>query len=224
VTDYVISVDLGQAGDFSALSVLHRKWRRYETEVNRWPLYHEIPLMERWALHTAYPVIVEAIEKIYHFVETKSEMGVRLVVDQGGPGRPVIDLLRQRKLRPVGVTITAGLTVGVKTDGELTCPKRDICAALVVAAQSGDLKVASGLELASEFEKEVEAFGYTINRKTGNMGYESIVNEVHDDLVVSAAMGLWYSTAMLSKAFPITDPMYVEGSDLDYNPLRRQRA
>jgi hypothetical protein len=131
----------------------------------------------------------------------------------------VIDMLKAKKLKVTGVTITGGDMPHDRTDGTLTCPKRDICSALVVAAQSGAVKVAKGLECAEEFEKEVGAFGYNIRRQSGKMGYESIVDEVHDDLVVAAALGLWYSTQKLPKGFPGAAGRGATVEDNDYNPL-----
>lgn len=225
MTDYIIGVDLGQSADYSALGVLRRCWRKNDMydvvnqNVAMWKLYHEVPMLVRWPLGTPYPQIVEDIEREYHYVESVSEMGVKLVVDQGGPGRPVMDMLRERNLHPIGVTITAALNVNVKNDSELTCPKRDICSALVVAAQSGDIKIAADLDLANELQREIESFGYTINRKTGQMTYESIVDEVHDDLVLAVAMGLWYSTIRLPRTFPFTG---AEAPDEPYRPLKKR--
>lgn len=204
--DYVVSVDLGQSMDYSALTVLHRCWwRKGEKPLpDTARLWHAVEMLIRWPLGTPYPKIVQNIVETVHYVQTVSQngdRGVALVVDQGGPGRPVIDLLKREGVRPIGITITSGETVSQRPDNSMTCPKRDICSALIVAAQSGDVKVASKLELAPELEKEIASFGYTVKRKSREIGYEALVDEVHDDLVVSAAMGLWYSTTILPRTF-----------------------
>lgn len=225
--DYIVSVDLGQSMDYSALTVLHRCWWRkgQRADPTTAKLWHAIEMLLRWPLGTPYPQIIDNIVEAYHYVQTVSanrDQGVALVVDQGGPGRPVIDLLRQRRVRPIGVTITGGETVVQRPDNSLSCPKRDICSALVVAAQSGDVKVAAKLDLAAEFEKEVSSFGYVVKRKSGKVGYEALAEEIHDDLVVSAALGLWYSTTMLPKAFIPAGGGGATVEENDYNPLAKE--
>lgn len=218
--DYIIALDVGQAQDYSAMVVLHRVWWRkgQNPRVDAPRLWHEIPTIIRWPLGTIYPRIVEDVYETFRlFEETMAAWGTALVVDAGGPGRPVIDLLRAKGLRPIGVTITGGNLPHEREDGSLTVPKRDMCTALVVAAQSGEIAVAKGLPEAKEFQKEVAAFGYTVNKKTGSMSYESIVAETHDDMVAAAALGLWYSTTRLPKGFPNKDDGEVR--DTDYRPL-----
>ena len=219
--DYIVSVDLGQSQDYSAMAVLRRQWWRTgeRPDPSTAKLWHEIPQLIRWPLDTPYPKIIQNIVEAVRYIESVAKFGVALVVDQGGPGRPVIDLLKKAKVRPIGITIIAGDHVTIRPDESMTCPKRDICAALVVAAQSGDLKVSNKLPLADDFETEVKAFGYTINRRTAKMGYESIVAKVNDDLVVSAAMGLWYSTQILSTAFVSETGRQTADDYHDYDPL-----
>jgi hypothetical protein len=216
VKDYIIALDLGQAQDFSAMVVLNRVWWRKGENPRKDPprLWHTIPTIVRWPLTTIYPRIVEDVYETYRlFEDTMAQWGVALVVDAGGPGKPVIDLLRAKGLKPIGVTITAGNLAHEREDGSLTVPKRDMCTALVVAAQSGQIGVAKDLPLAKDFHKEVASFGYTVNKKTGNMSYESIVSEVHDDMVAAAGLGLWYSTTRLPKSFPQSGGGTIEDTD-----------
>ena len=218
--DYIVSVDLGQSQDYSALSVLRRRWWRagQKPDLQTAKLWPEIPQLLRWPLGTPYPVIAQGIIETVRFVESVAQFGVSLVVDQGGPGRPVIDFLRKAKVRPIGVSITSGDSISVRPDESMTCPKKDICSSLVLAAQTGDLKVARNLTLASEFETEIKSFGYTVNRKTAKMTYESIVAQVHDDLVIAVALGLWYSTSVLSTAF-MTGTRADKDYYAEYSPL-----
>ena len=215
MVDYILSIDLGQATDPAAAAVLHRCWwRPGERPIPETAkLWHEVPLLHTWPLGTPYPQIVDDISQQYAYLwREHQQMGVRLIVDQGGPGRPVIDELRRKQLpdgsrmRPMGITLTGGESPRLREEQDgtqsLTVPKRDICSALVVAMHSGDVKVAPELGLTAEYEKQLGAFGYRINRDTGTQTYESQQAQVHDDLVVAVAMGLWYSTLVLSRRFP----------------------
>ena len=220
MTDYVIGLDLGQAQDPAAMAVLHRVWWRkgQRPNVDVAQLWHEIPTLISWPLGTPYPRIVQDVIETYGlFSNTYARWGVKLVVDAGGPGRPVIDLLKGKRMFPIGVTITGGESEHIHPDGTLSVPKRDICAALVVAAQSGDVKVPPQ-EWADEFEKQISTFGYVVTPKKQQMGYESMDNQVHDDLVLAAALALWYSTMKLPKAFP-GQQRGAEIGDTDYNPI-----
>jgi hypothetical protein len=229
--DYIIGVDLGQSQDYSALTVLRRQWWRpgEKPTPEKASLWHEIPMLVRWELGTEYPRIVQNIVEIYKQVWSRSKFNEppALVVDQGGPGRPVMDLLRKVKLppdgsrmMPVGVMLTGGASVSERTD-DMSVPQRDVCSALVVAAQSGDLKVASSLELADEFEKELQAFGYDIKRKSGKLRYEA-QGTAHDDLVLSASLALWYSTNKLPHNFFAVRPRQSREYD-QYNPMAREK-
>ena len=217
MVDYILSVDLGQADDPAAAAVLHRCWWRAGERPmpDNAKLWHEVPVLHAWKLGTPYPLIVDEIaEQFAMLLRDHSHMGVALVVDQGGPGRPVIDELRRKRLadgtrlRPIGISITGGDVHRLREEQDgnlsLTCPKRDICSALVLAMHTGDVKLAQVPE-AAEYEKQLGAFGYKVNRRTGNTSYESQESAVHDDLVVAVAMGLWYSTAVLSRSFPSTE-------------------
>lgn len=202
--DYVIGLDLGQANDYSAMVVMRRVFWRKGQSPGKDPakLWHQIVTVVRWPLLTVYPKIVEDVYEAYKLFEgTIAEMGVALVVDAGGPGRPVIDVLREKGLKPIGVSITAGNLAHEREDGSLTAPKRDICTALLVAAQCGDVQVAPKVPDAQEFRNQIGAFGYKVKPASGDLSYESVMTEVHDDIVVAAAIALWYSTVRLSKSY-----------------------
>jgi hypothetical protein len=227
MTNYIISVDLGQANDFSALSVIRRVWtfpQRKEGEAYD-PRYselrHEIPLLVEWPLETPYPEIEERIETIYRTVYEEPDADrVALIVDRGGPGRPVIDHLRKRELHPIGITVTGGDFVGERGD-DFTVPKKDIVSSLIFEAQSGRIKIDKLLELAARLQEQIDGFGYKINRNTGNTSYESLQEKIHDDLVVTVAAGLWYSRTKLPQR--LTGAVEKDTDDYAlYNPLKRE--
>lgn len=203
--DYVMSVDLGQAADYSAVAVAHRCW--WKPDEQPYPenarLWHEVPVLHQWELGTPYIQIADEIAEMHEFfLRRYVQLGLALVVDQTGVGRPVFEMLRERWLRPFGVTITDGSDVREKDDNQVTVPKRDICSALVVAAQSGEYRIGQDNPFRAEHERQIEAFGYKVNRRTQHVGYESQEHSVHDDLILAEALGLWYSTKRLSRSPP----------------------
>jgi hypothetical protein len=99
-----VGLDLGQARDHTALAVLEQAGERYN-----------LRRLERLPLHTSYPSVVEHVRGL---VSRPQLRGCNLVVDQGGVGRPVVDLLRQEALpcdlndrARISCTISAGGTV-----------------------------------------------------------------------------------------------------------------
>ena len=83
--------------------------------------------IERFEIGTDYVAIVDRIVTLFknpHF-----QRNCKLVVDQTGVGRPVMDIMKEKKLKPVGITITGGHDVVNAIDG-YRVPKKDIVTAL----------------------------------------------------------------------------------------------
>ncbi|HKO19921.1 MAG TPA: hypothetical protein VJU82_13640 [Acidobacteriaceae bacterium] len=117
---------------------------------------------------------------------------VRLVIDQTGVGRPVVDLFRRAGLNPMGVTITAG-------DGETRTPEGDyrvakllLVSRLLAALHEGSLRIAKGLAEARTLAFELQDFRATV-MQSGYTRFGSREGQ-HDDLVLAVAMGAWYAT------------------------------
>ena len=80
-----------------------------------------------------------------------------LVVDAGGPGRPVVDAVRAAGLKPIAVSITGGKR-SRRASGQVTVPKPELVRGLVTAFKNGRLKIAKGLPLAGALVGELRAF------------------------------------------------------------------
>ena len=176
---YFIGLDLGQAQDYTAITVIEQKK----------PAFH-VRHIERPRLGTPYPVIVERVKALMETPQLKRKAA--LVVDKTGVGAPVVDLFRKVGLSPIAITITGGNTVA-RERGGYRVPKRDLVTTLQVLFQAGNLKVASGLELAPVLVEELLNFKVKINVKTGHDSYEAWREGTHDDLVLSVAMACWYA-------------------------------
>lgn len=194
---YFMGVDLGQANDYTAVSVIERVERREDGETrSRYHLGH----LERFPLGTSYPGQVERVGELIaalkgspfrHEGRVTWDGDVRLVVDATGVGRPVVDLLRAARLRPEPVTITGG-DAATSVDGFHRVPKRDLVSSLQVALQKGTLRVQSGLELAPVLRDEMLAFRVKLNAR----GHDTYGNDwrenPHDDLVLATALALYW--------------------------------
>jgi hypothetical protein len=142
---YILGVDLGQAQDFTAITVLEREERDTGKRRNRpdlmnmsvsysWgiPQTKSVPVpsgavtenhyaarhLERLPISSPYPAQVARVKALHDQLKAQEGTAPLLVVDQTGVGRPVVDMLRAAELKPVAVTITGG--DAVTRDGVIT--------------------------------------------------------------------------------------------------------
>jgi hypothetical protein len=120
-TKYAIGLDLGQAQDFTAISVLqfqkgvldHGTALERHTGMSKQRPATRIDVrhLERMKLNTSYVDIVEHVARLMATPPLNGHDGIppaRLIVDATGCGLPVTDLLVERGLKPLRVLITAG--------------------------------------------------------------------------------------------------------------------
>ncbi len=181
MADFFLGLDLGQASDYTGLSILERQG----TDKPDYHLRH----LERPKLGTPYPVIVNRVQELMLAQPLKGN--TVLAVDATGVGRPVVDLLEKAGLQPEAITITGGDVVSRDDQGGYHVPKRDLVTTLQVVFQAERLKIAEGLELAPVLIKELLAFRVKINLKTAHDSYEAWREGDHDDLVLSVALAVW---------------------------------
>ena len=181
VNRFLMGLDLGQSQDYTAVAVAERM---DSTPVTHYYLRH----LERFRLGTPYPAVVERMGGLLSASPLKGNC--RLVVDATGVGAPVVDLLRQAGLKPVGVSITGGDRV-TSGNGVLHVPKRDLVGTLQVMFQSGRLKVAEGLAEAELLVQELLNFRVRITA-TAHDTYGAWREGDHDDLVLAVALACWY--------------------------------
>ncbi|KUK43858.1 MAG: Uncharacterized protein XD72_1758 [Methanothrix harundinacea] len=176
--EYIVGVDLGQARDFTAITVLE------EHPGRKFHIRH----LDRIRLD-----YVEVVEHVHALLRREPlQRCTSLVVDATGVGRPVIDLMRSKGLRPVPVTIHGGDVVTKAEDRFWRVPKRDLVASLQVAMETGTLQIAEELELADVLVKELQNFRVKININSGHDSYEAWREKDHDDLVLAAAVAVWW--------------------------------
>ncbi len=180
---YVLGLDLGQRQDYSALT-LDEIHARGTPEAR-----HHARYLRRWPLNTAYPTIVDDVAALDG--RPPLERTDVLAIDQTGVGRPVVDMLRQKQLRPVAITITGGDSVSAE-GAFLRVPKRDLIGILQVLLQTERLKFARSLPDVPVLIQELESFRVKISPQTAHDSYEHREGQ-HDDLVLATAVAAWYA-------------------------------
>ncbi len=187
---YWVSLDCGQAHDYSAALVSERPPGLDELHVTS---------LDRAPLRTPYPTIAKAVVSKCLELEPVGAFGERrpvgLILDAGGVGRAVADLVRAeiRKLGKRGpkirfwpVTATGGgrTTIG---PGGINVPKRDLITAAVVSMQGGRLKIGD-VPNAELLKTELQQYRSKLTR-SGHESFEA--GGRNDDLVYALALACW---------------------------------
>lgn len=193
-SEYFVGVDLGQKQDYTAVCVVERRAVTYDdpdpvTWQRRKEVQYHLRHMERIALGTPYPEVVERVRKV---ARGPAVLGrCELVVDATGVGGPVVDLLRAAKTGCdlVPVTITGG-EAAVQRGREWRVPKRDLIVGLQVMFETEQLQIASKLPEMEKFMKELMGMRIKVSA-AGHDSYGSWRDGDHDDLVLAVALACW---------------------------------
>jgi hypothetical protein len=200
---FYAGLDLGQSADYTALAVL-QKAPTYDPQTGKHGAELHLRHLERYPLKTPYTDIADRVKSLLTgppFTVPVLENGrvakpsTQLIVDATGVGTAVIDLLTERRLNFVEVTVT-GLGQRVSRNGtrKYSVPKQDLVAALEVPFHKGTLKVAKGLEGWPKLREELLTFRRKQNKVTAHISYEHWRESDHDDLVLAAALACWKAT------------------------------
>lgn len=191
---YYLGLDLGQAQDFTALAIIERVdiviGRCKDCGSDFLEARHHLRHVERFPLRTSYPDIVERIKTMVRSEQLRDQY--LLLADATGVGRPVIDLLRNGKIKVIPVTITGGNNEIDNGQGGWNVAKRILVGNLQVLLQSRRLKFADGLPDAQTMTDELLKFQVKIT-ESANDTYGAWREGAHDDLVFAVALATWYS-------------------------------
>ncbi len=192
---FYAGLDLGQSADFSALAIAERDRPPARAGDPRGdPAGYAVPWLQRFPLKTPYPAIVAEVAALLRRLAARTPTpAIRLVVDATGVGRPVVDLLRRERLpaRLIEVTITGG-NATTHEGGAFHVPKRDLVSTVQVLLQGQRVKIASALPDAATLTAELLNFQVKISAETAHDSYGAWREGTHDDLVLAAALALWF--------------------------------
>lgn len=191
-TVFTVSCDLGQVQDFTAVAIVE-SCRLNPGDTGDALYSHEVSHLERYR-GMPYPDVAERLVRLCASLPAPPV----LAVDETGVGRAVCDQLRRANPRTAWfcpITITTGMDAALQRDGSYHVGKRLLVGVVQVAQQNHRLKVGRSLPLAPVLVKECLSFKARI-LPSGHVTYgvpdtSDWRNGVHDDLVLSVAMGLW---------------------------------
>lgn len=210
----VVSADLGQQADFTAVAIIERVERlnpdfngveaqmsqerrkrgvrgfEYTEPKNLPPLFN-CTYLKRFELGTPYTEVVSKIKRLMDSPKMQDQP-LALALDATGVGTPVRDMFKKEMpgARIYPVTIHGGDNE-LFNKGFYRVPKRELVSRAVKLLQRRELNIAPSLEFASTLVEELRAFKLKININTGHDSYEAWRERDHDDLVLALCIGLW---------------------------------
>jgi hypothetical protein len=188
---YFVGLDLGQAQDYTALSVVQRTEYTKPDDPTRTLRRYAVRYLERWKLGTTYTDIVSDLARLSAQVPLP---GSTLVVDATGCGRPVVEMIRNARLplKIVPITIHGGHAVRPQPGGGRSVPKKDLVAIMQTLLQTGRFQIVPTLREAGILGDELRSFKVKVTLPTGNEIFEAWRERDHDDIVLSVALACWF--------------------------------
>lgn len=175
---FYCGLDLGQAKDYTAWSVIERT-------PGVFPQYH-IRSLRRFDIGTSYPAIVSRVRAA---IDNPTIYPNLLLIDNTGVGRAISDLFRQKGMHFYPITITGGGKSN--TDGRsVNVPKRDLVSTIQVLLQTKRLKIPTQLSESKNLLEEMKNFQVKIS-SSGHDSYGAWREGTHDDLLLSVALACW---------------------------------
>jgi hypothetical protein len=208
---FYLGLDLGQRRDHSALVILERTLLDTGEYDHAWlhpvlkPVLH-LRYAERIPLGQAYLGIPPRLADIVHQLDSKFPWPARqggvlrphktLVVDAGGPGAPIVEILHRARL---GVTLFPVLITpghhAHSVPGGFTCvPRRVLLSTLRILFENRSLRLSGRVPSCHALIEELATV--QIEGRQPN----------HDDLAIATALAAWRAAqalpALLSEAHP----------------------
>lgn len=178
---WVLAADLGQQHDPTAIAVASY----VQGDRGRALDFRHL---ERLPLGTSYTAATRHIAEMLNREPLRGRCA--LVIDQTGVGRAVFDLMRDEGLDPCGVTITAGESVTETAEG-FRVGKLQLVSGLVVAMQTGGVRIAEGLPDAAALREELQSFSLRVSA-SANLQFDAEPG-AYDDLVIAVCLAVFYA-------------------------------
>jgi hypothetical protein len=192
---WTLGLDLGQSQDYSALCALQETTKprqpialfKWDEPERQWACR----LLRRWPLGSSYTAISRDVVTLV----SKPPLAKQsvLVVDNGGPGRPVCDLLRaaQPPVQLIALGICAGDSVKFTKEHGLTVAKARLIVNLQCLLQMHRLTFAAGLAEAATLQRELANYRVKVTA-SANEVFNAREGQ-HDDLVLAVSLAAWYA-------------------------------
>lgn len=219
-SETICGVDIGQSNDFSVFTCLQVFKRLFVPDFgdaqDKGREYHVV-YQERLR-RVPYPQQVEWIKDRLTRMPRAEGLNSYCLIDLGGVGRTVFDYLKQDIPLPwnlAGILFTGGTEI-TKDRRCWNVPKSELVNSLIVAAESGRLRVAHDIITRPQLELEMKNY-VRVRTRTGKETFENANPEIHDDCVSSLMMAtFWAMRFQEARAFVFpTAYAAIEGGYVD---------
>jgi hypothetical protein len=185
---YVLSADLGQSTDPTAICVIEhthafREWARGGRDQPE--DVFDVRHLARLPLGMPYP---DQVAEIARLAARPPLVGCEIILDGTGVGAAVVNIADDAGLRPTKLVITAG-SEQTFVNGAWHIAKASLISILDARLHLGELRFAAELLEAGAMKEELRDFKRKVSA-SGRFQYEARATR-HDDLVLSVAIGLW---------------------------------
>jgi hypothetical protein len=187
---YVLSVDLGPAGAFTALAVVERTDVDHPVTDPTYAVKH----LRRFPPGTAYGAVADAVDEL---LGTEALDEAPVVVDVTAVGTEVLDLFRESDARPklVPVVVTAGHHAEYGPHGAWLVPKKNLVTGLQLLLQGRRLAIPTALPERDLLVRELGNFRAKVSLAANPLEAEWREGQ-DDDLVLAVALGCWQAGRM----------------------------
>lgn len=187
-----LGLDLGKLRDYTVLAILERRFQQCEWNAVQYahPRRPVLILRDlvRLPLNTPYTKVPSLIRDglmRYQSVSGRITGSRTLIVDAGGVGGAVMDIIRRTQipnLRLVAITTTGGNDPRCARSGSYNVPRRDLLTALKGTVEAKSLLIPRTLPLAQNLFDELAALR-TKGKAPGK----------HNDLVMATALAIYWA-------------------------------
>ncbi|QOY63562.1 hypothetical protein INQ40_04835 [Lysobacter sp. H21R4] len=192
--DVVVGVDLGQSVDPTAIAVVERQTARalvppLAKVADKVPARFALRLLERIPLQTPYPDQADYVKAVLGRIPHTAGR-VPVFLDFTGVGRPVFDIMRERRV-PNVVPVTIGFAgdAGPNKAGGYYVPKLELISRVQSLLHRQVLDMPDKLPLVQAMRRELMDFRVTYSN-SGNAQFGARQGS-HDDLILALALAVW---------------------------------
>jgi len=187
----IISVDVGQVSDYTAILVCEIIKREDSEGVTR--NHYNVRHIER-IRGVSYQTQVDRCKQIYD----KLNREARFIVDASG-ARPIFDLFRNAGLPILPISITAGTSSRIE-HGYGYVSKLELATLLQVISSAGRIHLPPKSKYSKTILDEARAFSLSVS-DSGNLKFAAD-GSGHDDLIMSLCYLLWLGERGLGERRP----------------------
>ncbi len=223
---YIISLDPAQLHDYSALAVLECSSTSNNSNSNsikkNTNIYRLVSLNRKQRL--PYTDIVSWAKKVFENPKFRQHLGITsrpvFILDVGGVGRAIQDMLTAVGVKSVGIQLTGGESITREGD-TWRVTKSFVVGKFLGAWDEGRVQRPRLAMWRSSFEKELLAFRGEMSTQ-GRARFEASEGE-HDDQVMAVAQAVWWGE--ICQPPPTSPVAFYSGSsggpDLFGQPVQR---